>query len=160
MSSIDPLSHEILIRPYKEFDHQAVIELFDANSPNYFHPSERKAIIDYLNNEREDYYVVTSENTIIGAGGINYDYEHHTAKLSWDMVQPTSQGSGIGKMLTQFRLNRIQELPGIKTIEVRTSQLAHSFYEKVGFVIVDSQKDYWAPGFDLFSMEFRNFRRD
>ncbi len=152
------LSDKFIIRPYQDFDFQKVVDLFEANSPKYFHPCERKAIIDYINKEREDYYVVTSDNAVIGSGGINYDYESHLAKLSWDMIQPTFQGNGIGKKLTQFRLNRLQKLSRITTIEVRTSQLAHSFYEKMGFVTVASEKDYWAPGFDLFSMEFRDFR--
>ena len=40
----------------------------------------------------------------------------------------------------------------VKTIIVRTSQLAYQFYGKVGFELEKVEKDFWAAGFDLYLM--------
>jgi ribosomal protein S18 acetylase RimI-like enzyme len=38
-------------------------------------------------------------------------------------------------------------------IIVRTSQLAYKFYQKVGFELEKTEKDFWAKGFDLYQMK-------
>jgi ribosomal protein S18 acetylase RimI-like enzyme len=46
-------------------------------------------------------------------------------------------------------------MDNITTIMVRTSQLAYKFYEKNGFILKEIEKDYWAKGFDLYSMTYK-----
>lgn len=143
---------ETIIRKYTEVDKTALIELIQLNTPQYFSLSETEDFVLYLDKYIEDYFVIETENIICGCGGINFEPNKAVARLSWDLIHPTYHGLGIGTMLTQFRINHIKQMQGIKTIVVRTSQLAYKFYEKFGFTKVDYQKDYWAPGFDLYKM--------
>ncbi len=136
---------------YKE----ALLSLLRLNTPLYFHPSEEKDFIHYLNHETESYYVVALNGVIVGCGGINYFSEEQNARLSWDIVHPAYQGKGIGRKLTAHRINKIANTPGIETIVVRTTQLVYPFYEKLGFVLERSEKDYWAPGLDLYQLKYK-----
>lgn len=69
------------------------------------------------------------------------------------MVDPRHQGEGIGGKLLTYRLELLKLTPKIKKIKVRTTQLTHEFYAKYGFALVNTQKDYWAKGLDLYEME-------
>lgn len=62
----------IQIRPYYSKDKNQISSLFDLNTPKFFALSERDDLINYLKNERENYFVVEKEKNIIGAGGMNY----------------------------------------------------------------------------------------
>jgi ribosomal protein S18 acetylase RimI-like enzyme len=37
---------------------------------------------------------------------------------------------------------------------VRTSQHAWRFFEKMGFELQKTEKNFWAPGFDLYQMKY------
>ncbi len=123
------------------------------NTPAYFAPSEESDFIHYLEKEVEDYYVAEENGTIIGCGGINYLENGTVARISWDIIHPDYQGKGIGKKLTAFRIAEIKKNPTVRSIVVRTSQLAYQFYEKMGFKLERIEKDFWAAGFDLYQME-------
>lgn len=142
-----------MIRKYTTKDKKAVLSLFRNNTPNYFDISEEIDLENYLDTEIEDYFVVEENLQIIGAGGINYFPLEKTARISWDIIDPISQGKGIGKQLTQFRINHIIKKPEIGLIVVRTSQHVYQFYEKMGFKLEKVVKDYWAKDFDLYYME-------
>lgn len=43
--------------------------------------------------------------------------------------------------------------PKIDKLVVTTSQLAFRFIEKFGFDLIQTEKDYWGPGLDLYLME-------
>jgi [ribosomal protein S18]-alanine N-acetyltransferase len=57
-------------------------------------------------------------------------------------------------LLTKYRIEKIKEYDSVKLISVRTSQLTFKFYKKFGFNIKEIIKNYWADGFDLYSMEY------
>ncbi|WP_027127254.1 GNAT family N-acetyltransferase [Gelidibacter mesophilus] len=145
-----------MIRKYSNLDKPKIIELLRKNTPEYFDSSEEKDFENYLDNEVEDYFVCEINSEIIGAGGINYFTEQKLARISWDMIDPNSQGNGIGKKLTQYRISHINENPNIETIIVRTTQLVYKFYEKLGFKLERVEKDYWAKNFDLYLMKMLN----
>jgi len=147
-----------MIRKYSHQDKPEVIELLRLNTPEYFDSSEEKDLVNYLNKEIEDYYVVVENSKIVGAGGINYFLPEKTARISWDMIKPNSQGKGIGMQLIKHRIDRIKENNSIENIIVRTSQHAYRFYEKTGFKLKKIEKDYWAKGFDLYIMSMKNMR--
>ena len=109
-----------------------------------------------MDHEVEDYFVFEEHSKILGAGGINYFLEEKLARISWDMVAPKSQGKGIGKKLTQHRINHLKGNPEIDIIRVRTSQHAYKFYEKMGFELEKIEKEYWAKNFDLYLMQMKN----
>ncbi|WP_162428774.1 GNAT family N-acetyltransferase [Pontibacter pudoricolor] len=141
-----------MIRPYIPTDKPALIALLKLNIPQYFAETEETDFIEYLDEHLEDYFVMEEAQTIVGAGGINYFCSERLARLSWDIVHPEFQGKGIGTKLTQHRINHIRNNPTIDTVIVRTSQLVYMFYEKQGFALVHTEKDYWAKGFDLYQM--------
>lgn len=141
-----------VIRPYTPADKNCLLELIRLNTPGYFALPEEAEYKTYLEKELEDYFVAESNGMIIGGGGINYFPTSHEARISWDMVHPSFHGKGIGKQLTLHRIDIIKTDPSIRTIVVRTSQLAYQFYEKIGFVLDKIEKDFWAKGFDLCLM--------
>ncbi len=145
------------IRIYEEKDKNQLIELIQLNIPTYFDSSEEEEFVEYLENKKEDYFVIEDKTTnqIIGCGGINYFFDEPIplARISWDIIHPNFQGQGIGKKLLLHRINHIQSKKKIKLIVVRTSQLAYKFYQKVGFELEKVEKDFWAKGFDLYQMK-------
>ena len=145
-----------MIRNYTKKDKSSLLELLRQNSPEYFDPSEESDFIKYLDHEVEDYFVYEEHSKVLGAGGINYFLEEKSARISWDMVDSKSQGKGIGKKLTQHRINHLKGNPEIDIIRVRTSQHAYKFYEKMGFELEKIEKEYWAKNFDLYLMQMKN----
>lgn len=142
-----------MIRGFEDIDTENVQAVLQLNIPKYFAPSEEADFIDYLSKYSQNYYVVEVENTIVGAGGINYFEKESLAKISWDFVHPDTQGKDWGTKLVSYRIRKIKENPKIETVVVRTSQHAHKFYEKCGFQLLDIVKDYWAKDFDLYEMK-------
>lgn len=146
----------IKIRPYTISDKSAVINLLRLNTPAFFAPAEELDFENYLESELEDYFVIIEKDKFIGCGGINYFPAEKTARISWDMVDSTMHGKGIGKQLVEHRLQLLRKNPEIDLIVVRTSQHTFQFYEKMGFEIKQVEKDYWAEGFDLYEMTLNN----
>lgn len=146
---------QIKFRAFGIKDIPPLLGILQLNTPRYFHPAEKPEFEKYLEKYADNYFVVEKAGQVIGAGGINYSGPGTAARISWDMVHPGFQGQGIGKMLTHYRLGKIREREGIKTVTVRTTQMAHLFYHKMGFVLEKTAKDFWAPGFDLYQMKMR-----
>ena len=48
-------------------------------------------------------------------------------------------------------------ISSVGKITVRSSQVAYKFYEKQGFVLNEIKKNYWAEGFDMYSMEYKGW---
>jgi len=145
-----------MIRKYSYKDKPKLIELLRQNIPEYFDSSEEGDFENYLDTEVEDYFVYEENFEVIGGGGINYFPTEKLARISWDMIHPKSHGKGIGKKLTQFRINHLKGNPEIEVIVVRTSQFAYKFYEKMGFELEKVEKDFWAKNFDLYQMRMNN----
>ncbi|RKD94056.1 GNAT family N-acetyltransferase [Marinifilum flexuosum] len=145
-----------MIRKYSNTDKSKLIQLLRQNIPEYFATSEELDFKEYLENEIEDYFIYEEDSEIIGAGGINYFPDEKIARISWDMIDPKHQGKGIGKKLTQHRINHLNDNLNVELIIVRTSQLVYKFYEKMGFELEKIEKDFWAKGFDLYQMKMDN----
>ena len=143
------------IRSYNANDRGPVIGLLRLNTPEFFAPEEEADFRVYLDEHAPHYFVVEDTRGIIGCGGINYLEDGVNARISWDMIHPDAQGRGIGSKLTRHRIALIRSRPGIEVITVRTSQYAYKYYERFGFVLARTKKDFWAPGFDLYHMELK-----
>jgi len=141
------------IREYSSKDKLELLRLLKLNVPKYFAESEINDLNEYLEYKIESYFVIETENEIIGAGGINFDKEHEGAKLSWDFVHPEFQGKRAGQQLLKHRIGLLKSME-ITNISVRTSQFAYTFYEKNRFVLRNKVKDYWDTGFDLYEMSY------
>ena len=142
-----------MIREYSKKDKSRVIDLLRKNTPEYFDSSEESDFENYLESEVEDYFVCEENSKIIGAGGLNYFQKERLARISWDMIDPSYQGKGIGKKLVQYRINHLNKNSNIELIVVRTTQLVYKFYEKMGFELEKVEKDFWAKNFDLYQMK-------
>ena len=144
----------MLIRKYTLEDQAEILGLFRLNTPQYFSITEENDLIYYLENHAQDYYVAVLSEKIVGSGGINFSEEGSVGKISWDLFHPDYQNKGLGSQLLRYRIELLKASPSVKKIMVRTSQLAYGFYEKNGFLLQEKVKDYWAEGFDLYSMEY------
>ena len=144
----------LIIRPYKSSDKTDLLTLIDLNTPLYFASTEKSDFDRYLDSEIELYYVITFEGKIMGCGGINFQDDKSVGVISWDMVHPNCQGKSFGKQLLHHRIETLKKIASIQKIIVRTSQLTYKFYQKQGFQATEIVSDYWAPGFDLYFMEY------
>ncbi|KHJ36773.1 N-acetylglutamate synthase [Pedobacter glucosidilyticus] len=145
----------ITIREYNTEDKSEVINLIRLNTPKYFAVDEEEDFQQYLETERELYYVLLYNQKIVGCGGINFADHHTIGKISWDIFHPDYQGKSLGTKLLKYRLDKLYSLKRIREITVRTSQVAYKFYEKQGFELLETQKDYWAEGLDMYNMKYK-----
>ena len=98
--------------------------------------------------------MVLLDEKLVGCGGINFKENGAVGLLSWDFLNPQVQRMGVGTALLNHRIDILKSMPTVKKIKVRTSQHAYHFYEKGGFELIEKVEDYWAVGFDLYSMEY------
>lgn len=143
---------DTIIREYTPTDKPDLLTIIRQNVPRFFAESEINDLDAYLDTQIEKYFVVEWGGNVIGAGGINFEDDHHTGIISWDLIAPEFQGCGIGTKLLGHRLELLKSMDSIKIILVRTSQLTYAFYEKNGFVLKEVRKDYWSKGFDMYKM--------
>lgn len=149
------MKNSIIIRAYHQSDKESIIQLIQLNTPTYFAAKEEEDLKNYLEHERELYFVLFVEQQLVGCGGINFTDNYTTAKISWDIIHPDFQGKSLGSQLLKYRLDKLKAMDSVQKIQVRTSQLAYKFYEKLGFELIEIEKDYWAEGFDLYEMKYR-----
>lgn len=143
----------MIISNYSPADKAEVLNLISLNTPTYFAPHEWHELDEYLAKFVELYYVIYVEGIMVAAAGINFENQGQHATMSWDIIHPDFQGQGIGSLLVKHRLAVLANYPKVVKVISRTSQLTYPFYEKHGFKTVDTQKDYWAAGIDLYAME-------
>ena len=148
------MNNSITIREYKSIDKSTVINLIKLNTPKYFAPEEENDFSNYLDNERELYYVLLFNEKIVGCGGINFAENKTIGKISWDILHPEYQGKSLGTRLLEYIIEKLESIKSVQKITVRTSQVAYQFYEKQGFELKEIKKDYWAKGFDMYKMEY------
>jgi ribosomal protein S18 acetylase RimI-like enzyme len=150
----------MVIRQYKADDKAEVIALFRLNTPQWFAVEEEADLNSYLEKDSENYFLMLDGKKLVGAGGFNLFKEDLLARISWDFFHPSCQKQGLGTELVKYRLTKLSEYSWIGKIVVRTSQHAFGFYEKHGFELKETIKDYWAEGMDLYYMEKRSKRSE
>jgi [ribosomal protein S18]-alanine N-acetyltransferase len=145
----------ITIREYETSDKNKVINLIRQNTPAFFATEEEEDLNKYLETERELYYVLLYDTKIVGCGGINFADNKTIGKISWDIFHPDYQGKSLGTKLLKYRIDKLNAIDSVQKITVRTSQVAYKFYEKQGFELFEIKKDYWADGFDMYNMKYK-----
>lgn len=148
------------IREYELADKIDVINLIRLNTPKYFAREEEAELESYLENDRELYYLLLFDTKVVGCGGINFGNNYTIGKLSWDIIHPDYQGKLLGSKLLEFRIEKLKTFNSVKKITVRTSQVAYRFYAKKGFELLEIVKDFWAEGFDMYNMEYKELERN
>ena len=145
----------ITIREYETTDKNEVINIIRLNTPKYFAVNEEEDFNRFLETERELYFVLLYDQKIVGCGGINFEDHKTTGIISWDILHPDYQRKSLGTKLMKHRIDKLNAIGGIQKIIVRTSQVTYKFYEKQGFELFETKKHYWADGFDLYNMEYK-----
>jgi len=139
-------------RAYSDKDLEAVIEIFRSNIPKYFGPGEETGLREFLSGERgEDYFVGEVGGEAVGCGGIAQN-EDGTVSLCWGMIRSDHLGTGLGRRLTEFRIQRSREKYGMQPLVISTSQHTQGFYEKFGFHLTEHVPDGFGPGIDICRM--------
>ncbi|MBL3545968.1 GNAT family N-acetyltransferase [Chryseobacterium sp. KMC2] len=130
------------------------IEIFKSNLPKFFAAEELQLFEHFLDHETEEnYYIIKTKGLVVGCGGIFLDEKKNEAGLSWGMIHAGYHGQGMGKLLTQFRLDLLKKKYPDKNLKIETSQHTAEFYKKNGFTIVDIVPDGFAEGIDKYTMK-------
>lgn len=141
-----------MFRLFEKSDLDAVVEIFRSNIPRYFTQGEEQGLRDFLNDDRgSDYFVLEHNNEVVGAGGIALN-DDDTVSLCWGMVRADLIGTGLGKMLTEFRIEKARERFGNLPLAISTSQHTEGFYKKLGFITTEHTPDGFGPGTDICKM--------
>ena len=72
------------------------MELIRRNTPEYFAAEEEIDLSDYLDREIESYYVLVTNDRIVGCGGINFADDKTVGKISWDIIIPIIRENRLG----------------------------------------------------------------
>src|SRR5512134_3550399 len=109
------------VRRFLPGDIDSVVGIFRSNIPKYFCPREESGLHDFLRDRFDDYYVVETDGEVVGAGGIALnDCDPPTVSLCWGMVHNDRLGTGLGKKLTEFRIQYTREKYGDLPLTIGT----------------------------------------
>jgi predicted N-acetyltransferase YhbS len=146
------------LRAFQDSDIGACLSLFDSNVPTFFAPQERAEFDQFLRElpSVADFFVIElGQGEIAACGGLEYVAERGIACLCWGMVRRDLHGRGLGKLLTQHRLDAARRKSEITRVAIDTSQHTAPFYEKFGFAIRTVSPDGYGPGLDRHDMELQ-----
>ncbi|HEX6124507.1 MAG TPA: GNAT family N-acetyltransferase [Pyrinomonadaceae bacterium] len=138
-------------RPYETRDLVGVVDIFRSNIPKYFDPGEEAGLRDFLAEFSDNYFVGELDGQVVGAGGVVLNDEQ-TISLCWGMVRSDHLGTGLGRDLTQFRIEKARENFGNLPLVISTSQHTRGFYERFGFRLLEHVPDGFGPGIDICKM--------
>lgn len=141
------------IKPYSIKDKSSLLQIFKRNVPANFAEEELGDFDVFLDAHHNTYLTVWVDDTIAGGAGYIFAEEYTVGRIAWILFDPDTIGKGLGSELVHHCIKLIKGNQLVKKIEVNTSQMAHSFFLKLGFTLVYSEKNYWSEGFDLYAME-------
>jgi len=99
-----------------------------------------------------DYFFVLETEKIIGCAGFYVLENEKRAHLTWGMVDGQYHKKGFGKMLFEYRVNKVKELyPGFK-ITLGTSQYTFRFFEKYGMNVESITPNGFGNNYDKYFM--------
>jgi len=142
-----------MIRLYTKSDKTRLIEIFNLNTPKYFDPKEVKDFEEYLQEHSNTYLTIEQDNKIVGGIGYYIKEEDKSGRITWIFLDPNYTENGLGKMAVEHCLTILKLNPKVEKLVVTTSQLAYKFFEKFGYKVIKTEKDYWGQGLDLYLME-------
>ena len=112
----------------------------------------RDSLIGYLDKLPETYYCIEVDEVIVGGVGCVVE-EDLSGSVTWIFMHPDYAGQGLGRAAVGHCLKILKKDERVKVFKARTSQTAYQFFEKLGFQVTSTQKDYWAEGLDLYIVE-------
>jgi len=142
-----------VVRDYAPDDLGDCLDVFDTNMPRFFAPDERELFESFLYALPGPYSVLAdSSGRVVACGGYALEDGGRRADLCWGMVCQELHGRGLGRQLTEARMQRIGEEPSVREIALNTSQFTSAFYERMGFQLMSVDRDGYAPGLDRCEM--------
>lgn len=137
-------------RSYLPGDAEACLALFDANCPRFFAPGERGDYAAYLDRV-SGYRVCVTESVVSGAFGVAPGPPGR-AHLNWILIDPASQGMGIGRAMMAAAIADALGL-GAAAIDIAASQHSAPFFARFGARELSHLPDGWGPGMHRIDME-------
>ena len=137
---------------YTSTEQDDLVKLFMSNTPDWFATEELDHFTEYLNKLAQNYFVITHFDVTVGCGGFEYNAKENMAIITWTIIHPSYQRSGLGRQLIEYIMAKARHSHKDASFRVRTSQVAFGFFEKLGFKVIDTQRDHWAKGLDLYVM--------
>ncbi len=141
----------MIFRSYQSKDKEKCLELFRSNLPKFFASYEEAEFTNFLDENRDNYFVLERDDMLIGCGG--YGIKGTTAYLVWGMVHNTQHGTGVGKRLLLERLGLITRHREIREIVVDTSQHTYGFFEKLGFSVTKVTTNGYGENLHRYDMK-------
>jgi N-acetylglutamate synthase-like GNAT family acetyltransferase len=137
----------VLVRPYRAIDREACLRVLDTNVPEYFLATDRAEVgtfLDTVDAKGIRYLVIEDAGAIVACGGVAVS-EAKDARMCWGMVRRDLHRRGLGTILLAARLVEGAKM-GATTGSLDTVPQVEAFYSKMGFSLVGSTKDHYAPG--------------
>lgn len=138
---------------YVSDDREACLAIFDGNLGTYFAEHERDEFSEWLDKpDRESYLVWRIGKDVVACGGIYHDPEQNCVGLAWGMVRRDLHRQGIGRQLTERRVQQMSELYPNFEQRLGTSQHTFEFYQRMGFEVTSITPDGFGKGLDRYDM--------
>jgi ribosomal protein S18 acetylase RimI-like enzyme len=143
----------VALRAYAADERAACLHVFESNVPTFFRHEERPGFESFLDAPPGPYFVLLDgEGAVVGCGGYALGASSGVADLCWGMVLRDRQGEGLGRVLTEMRLEQASVDPRVHTVTLETSQHTAGLYERIGFHTTGRDPDGYAPGLDRVTM--------
>lgn len=151
------MNHNLVIRTYHPNHKDACMAIFDSNLPKYFTQEERGLFEQFLDEQATDgnYFVAVDEDTeeVKACGGYFHNEEKDRYGLSWGMVHQNYHRQGIGQAFTRYRIMALQKAYPDRCYMLETSQHTYTFYEKMGYKVVDIKENGFGEDLHSYYME-------
>ncbi len=151
------------IRKYLPSDELGVRQLLLSNIPNGYFVLEDMNMLDNRNSAQNndipayppsvaDYFFVLESDKITACAGFYILENEKRAHLTWGIVDAEYHNRGLGKLLFEYRVNKVKELyPGFK-ITPGTSQYTFKFFEKFGMKVESITPNGYGNNYDKYFM--------
>ena len=144
------MTPSISFRRFAEADRDACLMIFDANCPEFFAPNERGDYKLFLDAVPNGYEVCELAGRTIAAFGLVSD-DVGVARLIWIMLDPGSQGSGVGSIIMKRVISRSKAMQS-DMLKIAASHKSAPFFAKFGAMSTLVTADGWGPGMDRVDM--------
>lgn len=144
------MTSQFEFRAWRSNDREACLSIFDANCPEFFALNERRDYESFLDAMPDGYEVCTVAGQVVGAFGLIRS-GHGQTDLNWIMIDPESQGLGIGSAIME-RIVSLAKASAASTIDIAASHKSAAFFERFGAVARTHTPDGWGPGMDRVDM--------
>lgn len=150
---------KISIRRYQSSNQKALVEIFKNYIPSDFAPDEIHDFTNHLANHGHTYFCFEADHRIIGGIGYQLTHDDSIGRIKWILFNPKFAGKGLGSQAVKYCLSELLSKTTASKSVITTSQLAYRFFEKFGFRLLKTEKDFWGKGLDLYQLEMDLVRK-